>query len=268
MTAFNQERAIARYTRLMRLISVGAYQERDIDGSSGEDGIEKAVAELELMAAQHGLAFRWHEHEQHWTLEPLTPEERAPFLIASLPSGIGREVRTHYQAHGDFLPSVAIRHWIEIPGTHRGSISQWTCDGYASSRQCAGMIAEQLNKAFGHAYEVWFLRPFGNSPGPHILDFVPGLDTDPALYRGERKQVTEHEIRRFAEQWVITHYGIHASNSQYVKALEVKFPQHNRVYTCRVQFSQSGEQVTLQLHNLPGGLSVFSLRYSRAESEE
>src|SRR6266567_1823039 len=106
MTAFNQERAIARYTELMRLISVGAYQERDIDGSSGEDGIEKAVAELELKAVQHGLVFRWHEHEQHWTLKPLTPEERAPFLIASLPSGIEREVRTHYQAHGDFLPSV------------------------------------------------------------------------------------------------------------------------------------------------------------------
>ena len=268
MTAFNQERAITHYTRLMRLISVGAYQERDRDGSYGEDGIEQAVDELELKAAQQGLAFRWYEHEQRWMLEPLTPEERVSFLIARLPSGIEQDVRVNYQAHGDFLPGVAIRHWIEIPGTHRGSISQWTCDGYASSRQSAGMIAEQLHQAFGHAYEVWFLRPFGNSTGPHILDFVPGLDTDPALSGGERRQDTEQEIRCFAELWVIAHYGIHASNEQYVKALAVTFPQQNRVYTCRVLFSQGGEQVTLHMHHLPVGLSVFSLRYSRVESEE
>lgn len=266
MTTFNHERAIARYAEMMGLIRVGAYQEREVDGSYGADGIERGIAELELKAARQGLAFRWHEHEPHWTLEALTPEERALILIAQLPSGIEQDVRTNYQAYGDFMPGVAIRHWIEIPGTHRGSVSQWTCDGYASSRQYAGMIAEQLHKTFGHAFEVWSLRPFGNSEGPHILDFVPALDTNPALYLGERKDVTREEIMRFAEHWAIAHYGIHASNEQYVKALNVAIPQQNQVFTCRVLFSQSGEEVTLQLHHLPGGLSVFSLQYSRAES--
>jgi hypothetical protein len=268
MNAFNQEHAIAQYASLMSLIRAGAYQERDIDGSYGADGIEKAVDELTYQAARHGLTFIWHEDTQTHTLELMSSEESITFFIAQLPSGIERDVRGNYQAHGDVLPSMAIRHWIEITGTHGGSLSQWTCDGYASSRQYAGMLAEQLHKAFGHAYEVWSLRPFGNSPGPHIIDFVPTLATDPAKYQGELKQVTEYDIRRFSEQWVIAHYGIHESNHQYVKALAVTFPKQNQVYTCRVQFSQSGEQVELHMHHLPGGLSVFSLRYSWAESKE
>lgn len=188
-------------------------------------------------------------------------------FLASLSSGIKRDVEVSYQAYGDLQPSMAIRHWIEIPGTHGGSTSQWTCDGYASSRQYAGMIAEVLHRSFGYAYEVWSLRPFGNSPGPHILDFVPALHTDTVLYEGERKDVTEQNIRDFAVKWCINHYGIHESNYQYVKALQVTFPEHNRVYTCLVQFSQSSEQVELQMQNAPGGLSVFSVRYSQAAAE-
>jgi len=188
-------------------------------------------------------------------------------FIASLPSGIRRDVNNSYQAYGDLQPSMAIRHWIEIPGTSRGSGSQWTCDGYASSRQYADMIAEALHTSFGHTYEVWSLRSFGISEGPHILDFVPGLHTDSAKYRGERKEATEPMIREFSEQWVIDHYGIHGTNRNYVQALEITFPKHNQVYQCHVQFSQSDEQVTLQMHNLPGGLNVFSLRYDQTGSE-
>lgn len=281
MAEFDQERAIARYTELMRLIQVGAYQERGPEhyqtGTWPEDGVEKGINELEYRAALQSLEFCWHQDSKTYTLEPMTGEAARAFiratqentesLIASLPSGVEHNVRINYQSHGDLLPSAAIRHWVEIPGTSAGSSSQWTCDGYASSRQYAGMIAESLHKTLGHAYEVWFLRPFGNSPGPHILDFVPALHTDPAKYKGDRAEPTELAIEDFSEQWVIAHYGIHESNHQYVKALAVTFPTHNQVYTCRVQFSQSGEQVTLQMHNLPGGLNVFSLRYDLAESE-
>ena len=193
------------------------------------------------------------------------PEMQAATFIASLPSGIKRDVEISYQAHGDLHPGMAIRHWIEIPGTDGGSRSQWTCVGYASSRQYAGMIAEALHKSWGHAYEVWSLRPLGMSQGPHLLDVVPGLTTHTALSQGERKQVTAQDVYRFSEQWCITHYGIHASNYQYVKALTCELPAHNRVWKCLVQFSQAGEQVELHMHNLPGGLDVFTLHYPQAQ---
>jgi hypothetical protein len=58
MTDFNKEQAIKDYTELSRLISVGAYQERDIDGSYGEDGIEESVDTLASLAAQNGLVLQ------------------------------------------------------------------------------------------------------------------------------------------------------------------------------------------------------------------
>jgi hypothetical protein len=83
MSDFHQEQAITRYTDLMRLIHVGAYDERDHEGNYGEDGIEQAADRLEYRAAQHGLQFIWHSEGGYYTLEPMTDEERAAFLLAT-----------------------------------------------------------------------------------------------------------------------------------------------------------------------------------------
>jgi hypothetical protein len=80
MAAFDQARAIARYTELQNLISEGAYQERDIDGSYGEDGIEEAADDLIYAAAEQGLEFIWHG--DHYTLEPMSEEDKAEFQRA------------------------------------------------------------------------------------------------------------------------------------------------------------------------------------------
>lgn len=80
MAEFNHEQAIKHYTELQRFIQAGAYDERDVDGSYGEDGIEKAVDGLDWKAAQHGLAFHWHKESDMYTLEPLDDENKAAFL--------------------------------------------------------------------------------------------------------------------------------------------------------------------------------------------
>jgi hypothetical protein len=83
MTNFNQEAAIARYTDLMKLIQVGAYQERDYEGNYGADGIEQAADALEGRAAGQGLQFIWHKEGKYYTLEPMSPEELAAFKAAT-----------------------------------------------------------------------------------------------------------------------------------------------------------------------------------------
>jgi hypothetical protein len=45
------------YTELMRRVSVGAYDERQPDGSYGEDGVEKRIDRLERWAIEDGLYF-------------------------------------------------------------------------------------------------------------------------------------------------------------------------------------------------------------------
>jgi hypothetical protein len=80
MAAFDKERAITRYTELSKLIHVGAYDEREPDGSYGADGIEEAANKLIFQAAQHGLAFIWHKESDSYTLEPLLDESKAAFL--------------------------------------------------------------------------------------------------------------------------------------------------------------------------------------------
>jgi hypothetical protein len=82
MSEFNKEQSLARYTGLMQLIHVGAYQERNHEGNYGEDGIENAADELEFQAAQNGLQFFWHKDEGYYTLEPMTQEERTAFAEA------------------------------------------------------------------------------------------------------------------------------------------------------------------------------------------
>src|SRR5260370_11810967 len=80
MADFNHERAIARYTELQQFIQAGAYDERDVDGSYGEAGIDKAVDDLNYQAAQHGLAFHWHKESRTHPLEPLDPKNKPAFF--------------------------------------------------------------------------------------------------------------------------------------------------------------------------------------------
>lgn len=80
---FDQEEALAHYTELMKLIHVGAYQERDQDGNYGEDGIERAADGLIYRAAQLGLQFVWHKEGQYYRLSPMSAEEIAAFKAAT-----------------------------------------------------------------------------------------------------------------------------------------------------------------------------------------
>jgi hypothetical protein len=88
MAEINQEQAIARYTDLMKLIQVGAYQERDHEGNYGADGIEEAADKLMFEAASHGLQFVYYNGSSTYTLEPMSQEELVTFkaAIAETPS--------------------------------------------------------------------------------------------------------------------------------------------------------------------------------------
>lgn len=86
MAALNHDQAIFRMNELMKLIRAGAYQERDHNGNYGEDGIEKAVDDLEYSAAQEGLHFIWHEDIQTHSLEPMSAEEFGAFKAADEPT--------------------------------------------------------------------------------------------------------------------------------------------------------------------------------------
>lgn len=187
-------------------------------------------------------------------------------LSEPLPDGIKQDIEHTQQENGLFQPLVAIRHWIEIADSDSTSVSHWTCDGYASSLQGAIVVADALHKSSRYNYEVWSLHPFKWSKRPHILAFVPDINTNIATFQSRRRGVTEQEVMRFSVQWCIKHYGIDDSNYRYIKALVCKPPSHNGIWECTVQFSQSGERVTCLLHNLPPGLKVFSLRYG-AERE-
>jgi hypothetical protein len=80
MAEFNQEQALRQYSELMKLISAGAYQERDHEGNYGADGIEKEVESLNFEAARRGKEFHWHKDTQQYTLEPISEENKAAFL--------------------------------------------------------------------------------------------------------------------------------------------------------------------------------------------
>jgi hypothetical protein len=82
---FDQEKALAAYTELMRRISVGAYQEREPDGSYGEDGVELSINNLNYQAESRGLHF---VHQGQWQLLPMTDEEKGLRWHALLGSAI------------------------------------------------------------------------------------------------------------------------------------------------------------------------------------
>lgn len=83
-----KEKAIQYYTEFMRLVSVGAYSERQIDGSYGEDGVEESIDSLNAWGYQQGLMFVGHEGGSY-TLEPMPPSE-----VGSMYQGLSLSIET------------------------------------------------------------------------------------------------------------------------------------------------------------------------------
>lgn len=73
---FDQRKAIARYTQLMRLIHAGAYRE--------EDETDQEAQAIEYEAAQHALEFHYRKKSNTYTREPLLDENKAAFLHANV----------------------------------------------------------------------------------------------------------------------------------------------------------------------------------------
>ena len=75
-----QEQAIAAWTELQRLISVGAYEERSVEhhvtDTWPEDGVEESLFNLENWAARQGLEFCWNIDSKTWSLYPIDPKDR------------------------------------------------------------------------------------------------------------------------------------------------------------------------------------------------
>src|SRR5258708_97376 len=151
MAEFHHERAIARYTELQKFIQAGAYDERDVDGSYGEDGIEKAVDDLNFQAAQHGLAFWWHKEDRRYSLEALDDENKAAFLHVNVENLISILAET-------------ARHLLSIP--------------YESEmeRHYRAGLHERITEALQQSYLVPVLR---EDYDPAILDernqFTPSI---------------------------------------------------------------------------------------------
>lgn len=73
------EHAVKHYTQLMRRVRIGAYDEREPDGSYGADGIEESIDNLTTWAAKQGLAFHMSDA---YVLEPMTAKEKVAYELA------------------------------------------------------------------------------------------------------------------------------------------------------------------------------------------
>jgi hypothetical protein len=83
MHPLDQEQAVRQYAELARLISVGAYDELEPDGSyrEGGDNVLRDIDRLEWRAARSGLKFVKGESGAY-TLLPMTEEEQRAYLEA------------------------------------------------------------------------------------------------------------------------------------------------------------------------------------------
>jgi hypothetical protein len=74
MTEFNKEHAEQRYNELYSLVRGGA---------TPDDEVEHEMEAIAFSAAEHDLQFHWHDTQDKWTLQAMTPEERAAFRKAA-----------------------------------------------------------------------------------------------------------------------------------------------------------------------------------------
>src|SRR5260370_42611316 len=74
-----REQAIAAWTQVQQLISVGAYEEPSAwhqeTGTYPEDGVEESAANLESWAAKQGLQFCYNHATSTWSLQPMDEPE-------------------------------------------------------------------------------------------------------------------------------------------------------------------------------------------------
>ncbi len=91
-----QEQAIAAWTQVQQLISVGAYEERSAwhheTGTYPEDGVEESSANLEAWAARQGLEFCYNHDTSTWSLQPIDEPED---LVAEMHRRIDHDILTH-----------------------------------------------------------------------------------------------------------------------------------------------------------------------------
>jgi hypothetical protein len=73
--ALTHEKALAAWTQVQHLISVGAYEERRAEhyehDTWPEDGIEETAFNLEEWAREQGLEFVWDTGTKTWGLMPI-----------------------------------------------------------------------------------------------------------------------------------------------------------------------------------------------------
>lgn len=81
MSIENQEHKLKQFAVLMRLIQRGAYDERQSDGTYGEDGIEEAADNLEAEGWDNGFNYCSHP-DGSYSLEAMTEVELASYQAA------------------------------------------------------------------------------------------------------------------------------------------------------------------------------------------
>ncbi len=99
--AFDQQQAIKDYEHFMRLISVGAYEERSYEhrltDTWPEDGVEESVFNLEELAARSDLEFCWHKDSSSWSLETMSEATKAARKEAQEYQDTQHHMEHHYE---------------------------------------------------------------------------------------------------------------------------------------------------------------------------
>lgn len=203
----------------------------------------------------------------------MAKNENIERFLATLPAGIKKHAEFMRSLQDGLLyPGVAIREWLEIRSKTDdgrdvgGSKSAWTCVAISTSRQYAGILTAALREyepTKTKHFEVWSLSSSGGK-GPHIIDYEPNLSSEESLHgkHGRHTDITETDVRGFAVAYVIDYYGLHPSNHRFIEILECgKHKDHYANWACRVNFSESGDQVNLLIHPTSRGLEVFAHEY-------
>jgi hypothetical protein len=189
-------------------------------------------------------------------------------FLETLPRGIKQQVESMRSLQDGLLyPSTAIRYWQEHPDDGldwAGSKSSWVAIAFTADHGVRGRYASMLTEALRRShpkthFEVWSLLPYHNEQEPYIINHVPELGSDEAFHGkiASSSEITELDIRDFVRDYVIDYYQLHPSNHRFIEILECGhhvFEPADRV--CRVNFSASGDNVTLTIRPTSRGLEV------------
>jgi len=159
-TPFNHKKAKKQYGEFMRIVSAGAYSDRESNGSSVPDDVEKSIDELEYQAALRGLYFvRILKHSasdnQRYELQPMSNEQIATFTYTLTDE---REVLQEI-ARG-FKPFYLVLVHFQVSGT--------------TLREYAGDDLDQVRARYASvaSWRNW-LESYGEVTGHHPLQVEP-----------------------------------------------------------------------------------------------